>query len=289
MPVRWAGDRCSWLRIATKIEIFLTLFQMRSFGKSKLVGVRAEREFYPERKKRLGGENDPDRKREREREPSVLPGYDDDEMSRLVTKRCAGTAAGAGLPSVHPRGANFGLARTATTTTTTGVVAGEGAASCRRSVVAMAVKKWIKPDVNESTGKAVRTEMHVREGDTVKVISGKDKGKVGEVVKVYRKGLKAGRILVDDVNLVKKALKPKTTMGGEEERGKVILTEAPIHHSNVMLYSKTKQVVSRVGHKVENGKKLRYLVKTGEVLAEVPRKTRPAKDEGEGEGDTKEE
>ena len=51
-------------------------------------------------------------------EPSVLPGYDDDEMSRLVTKRCAGTAAGAGLPSVHPRGANFGLARTATPTTT---------------------------------------------------------------------------------------------------------------------------------------------------------------------------
>ena len=150
--------------------------------------------------------------------------------------------------------------------------------SCRRSIVAMAVKKWIKPDVNENTGKAVRTEMHVREGDTVKVISGKDKGKVGEVVKVYRKGLKAGRILVDDVNLVKKALKPKTTMGGEEERGKVILTEAPIHHSNVMLYSKTNQVVSRVGHKVENGKKLRYLIKTGEVLAEVPRKTRPAKE-----------
>ncbi|QDZ24577.1 ribosomal protein L24 [Chloropicon primus] len=149
----------------------------------------------------------------------------------------------------------------------------------RREVTAMAVKKWVKPQVNNNTGKAVRTEMHVREGDTVKVIAGKDKGKVGEVVKVYRKGLKAGQILVDDVNLVKKAIKPKSTMGGEEERGKIILTEAPIHHSNVMLFSKTKEVVSRVGHKVVGGKKLRYLVKTGEVLQEVPRKVQPQKEE----------
>ena len=154
------------------------------------------------------------------------------------------------------------------------------------SVTARAVKKWVKPEINQNTGKAKRKEMHVREGDTVKVISGKDKGKVGEVVKVYRKGLKAGKILVDDVNLVKKALKPKQTMGGEEqERGKIILTEAPIHHSNVMLFSKDKQCVSRVGHKVVDGKKLRYLVKTGEVLAEVPRKTRPQQEEdGVGEG-----
>ena len=124
------------------------------------------------------------------------------------------------------------------------------------SVTARAGKKWVKPEINQNTGKAKRKEMHVREGDTVKVISGKDKGKVGEVVKVYRKGLKAGKILVDDVNLVKKALKPKQTMGGEEqERGKIILTEAPIHHSNVMLFSKDKQCVSRVRHKVD-GKKL---------------------------------
>merc|ERR1712174_130133 len=138
----------------------------------------------------------------------------------------------------------------------------------RTRVVVQAVKKWIKPEVNKNTGKAVRKEMHVREGDTVKVISGKDKGKVGEVVKVYRKGLKAGKILVDDVNLMKKTQKPR--QGSEEEKGKIILTESPIHHSNVMLYSKEKQQVSRVGHKIVDGKKLRYLIKTGEVLQEKP-------------------
>lgn len=57
---------------------------MRSFGKSKLVGVRAEREFYPERKKRLGGENDPDRKRESE---SESPQYSLD----TTTTRCRGS------------------------------------------------------------------------------------------------------------------------------------------------------------------------------------------------------
>merc|ERR1712174_28106 len=152
----------------------------------------------------------------------------------------------------------------------------------RTRVVVQAVKKWIKPEVNKNTGKAVRKEMHVREGDTVKVISGKDKGKVGEVVKVYRKGLKAGKILVDDVNLMKKTQKPRA--GSDEEKGKIILTESPIHHSNVMLYSTSKQQVSRVGHKVVNGKKQRYLIKTGEVLPErLPQKTPPPAPESEAE------
>lgn len=57
-----------------------------------------------------------------------------------------------------------------------------------------AVKKWIKPDINPNTGKAVRIDVHVKQGDTVKIISGKDKGKVGAVLKVYRKGLKAGKV-----------------------------------------------------------------------------------------------
>merc|ERR1712157_166595 len=164
--------------------------------------------------------------------------------------------------------------RSSSTTTGTGRERGQ-------LVVVSAVKKWVKPKVNPNTGKAVRQDMHVREGDTVKVIAGKDKGKVGEVVKVYRKGLKAGKIVVDDVNLVKKALKPKP--GTDVERGKIILTEKPIHHSNVMLYSKDKQQVSRVGHKVVNGKKMRYLVKTGEVLQErLPQRAPPKEETEEG-------
>ena len=197
--------------------------------------------------------------------------------------RSASATLGAGFNTRPTRHHNFGsgsmsshgvASRSSTTTTGPGRERGQ-------LVVLSAVKKWVKPKVNPNTGKAVRRDMHVREGDTVKVIAGKDKGKVGEVVKVYRKGLKAGKIVVDDVNLVKKALKPKP--GTDEERGKIILTEKPIHHSNVMLYSKDKQQVSRVGHKVVNGKKMRYLVKTGEVLQErLPQKAPPKEETEEG-------
>lgn len=72
------------------------------------------------------------------------------------------------------------------------------------------------------------------------------------------------QVLIQDVNLVKKAVKSQEP----DQPGKLILTEAPIHHSNCMLYSTEKNVVSRVGHRIENGKKVRYLIKTGETLPE---------------------
>eukprot|EP00884_Botryococcus_braunii_P019383 jgi/Botrbrau1/6128/Bobra.331_2s0023.1 len=46
----------------------------------------------------------------------------------------------------------------------------------------------------------------------------------------------------------------------------IVSTESPVHHSNVMAYSKEQNVRSRIGHKVVDGKKVRYLKKTGEVL-----------------------
>ena len=53
----------------------------------------------------------------------------------------------------------------------------------------------------------------------------------------------------------------------EGETGQILRREASVHHSNVMLFSKEKQVASRVGHKVlDDGKKVRVLLKTGEVL-----------------------
>ena len=125
-------------------------------------------------------------------------------------------------------------------------------------------KRWLKADVNTKTGKAVRTGMHVKMGDTVQVVAGKDKGKVGEVIKTYRQGLKAGKIIVKDVNLVTKAIRPQT----KGESGQLVQTELPMHHSNVMHYSTAQGVRSRVGHKEEGGRKVRFLVKTGEVLPE---------------------
>eukprot|EP00252_Welwitschia_mirabilis_P021538 TRINITY_DN554_c0_g1_i1.p1 TRINITY_DN554_c0_g1~~TRINITY_DN554_c0_g1_i1.p1 ORF type:complete len:187 (-),score=40.01 TRINITY_DN554_c0_g1_i1:172-732(-) len=102
-------------------------------------------------------------------------------------------------------------------------------------------------------------KIHVKVGDTVKVIAGHEKGKVSEVLDINKKD---GTIIVKDVNL-----KTKHVSGREGEAGQIVQVEGPIHSSNVMLYSKTQNVASRVGHKVlEDGTKVRYLVKTGEVI-----------------------
>ena len=94
----------------------------------------------------------------------------------------------------------------------------------------------------------------------VVIIAGKDKGKVTEVVEVFTK---KGEVLCKDVNVKTKHVKP----AGEGESGQIIQREYPIHHSNVMHWSEEKKVRSRIGHKVEGGKKVRFLKKTGEVLS----------------------
>lgn len=71
-------------------------------------------------------------------------------------------------------------------------------------------------------------KIHVKIGDSVKVISGFDKDKTGEVVKIYRN---SGKILVKGVNFKFKHTKPNT----DNEVGEIKQIEAPIHHSNVKL------------------------------------------------------
>lgn len=102
--------------------------------------------------------------------------------------------------------------------------------------------------------------MHVKIGDTVKVISGRDKGKIGEITKIIKHN---SSVVVNEVNVKTKHKKSKA----DGEPGEIVKIEAPIHSSNVMLYSKEQNVASRVGHKVlENGKRVRYLIKTGEII-----------------------
>ncbi|CAI5991203.1 unnamed protein product [Closterium sp. NIES-64] len=113
----------------------------------------------------------------------------------------------------------------------------------------------------------------VRVGDTVQVIAGRDKGKVTEVVRVINHN---SSVLCRDINIKTKHVKGKA----EGEAGQIIQMEAPIHSSNVMLYSKQQKVTSRVGHKVlEDGSKVRYLLKTGEVLDQPSEWKRTAKKE----------
>lgn len=107
---------------------------------------------------------------------------------------------------------------------------------------------------------AVRHKMHVKKGDTVQVITGRDKGKVGEITAVLPK---KSLIIVEGVNIRTKHVKPRQ----EGESGQIVTSEFPIHSSNVMLYSKKEKVVSRVGYTfTDDGRKVRILKKTGEII-----------------------
>ena len=95
----------------------------------------------------------------------------------------------------------------------------------------------------------------IKKGDTVKVIAGKDKGKEGKVASV-----KDGKLIIEGINQVTKHTKPSQT----NPQGGIVQQSAPIDASNVMYVSKGK--ASRVGFKVEDGKKVRYAKATGEVI-----------------------
>lgn len=90
--------------------------------------------------------------------------------------------------------------------------------------------------------------MKLRKGDNVKVLSGNDKGKTGEILKVIPK---ENRIIVKDVNIRKRATKPKKA--GEE--GGIIASEHPINSSKVSIVCSKCGKAVRIGYKItENGK-----------------------------------
>ena len=101
--------------------------------------------------------------------------------------------------------------------------------------------------------------MIVKTGDKVKVITGKDKGKEGVILKAFPK---KDRVIVEGMNMMKKHQKPNSA----NPQGGIIEMEAPIHVSNVMLIDASTGEPTRVGFKVEDGKKVRVSKKTGEVL-----------------------
>lgn len=113
---------------------------------------------------------------------------------------------------------------------------------------------------NRATSTPTRHRMHVKRGDTVQVITGKDKGKVGEVLQTFPK---TSKVLVKGVNIKTKHVKPRQ----EGESGRIETVESPIHSSNVMLYSNKEKVASRVCYTfTPEGRKVRMLKKTGEIL-----------------------
>ncbi|QWD88975.1 50S ribosomal protein L24 [Polynucleobacter sp. MWH-CaK5] len=98
----------------------------------------------------------------------------------------------------------------------------------------------------------------IRKGDQVVVITGRDKGKKGTVTEILE-----GKLLVDGVNVYKKNVKPNPATGAT---GGVVDKTMPIQASNVALVDANGKP-SRVGIKVADGKKVRYLKTTGAVIA----------------------
>jgi large subunit ribosomal protein L24 len=98
----------------------------------------------------------------------------------------------------------------------------------------------------------------LKKNDTVTVIAGKDKGKTGRVLRIDEDG---GRVLVEGVNMVKKAQRKQR----QEDTGGIIEKEAPIAISNVMYAGKDGKP-ARLGYRVEGGEKVRFSRKTGETV-----------------------
>ncbi|KAG8074865.1 hypothetical protein GUJ93_ZPchr0006g44153 [Zizania palustris] len=129
---------------------------------------------------------------------------------------------------------------------------------CLKFPFPIQLKRWERKKCKPNS-LPVLHKMHVKIGDTVQVIAGREKGKVGEVTRLLKHN---STVIVKDLNL-----KSKHKKGTDDEPGEIVMIEGPIHSSNVMLYSKEKNVASRVGHKfLEDGTKVRYLIKTGETI-----------------------
>lgn len=99
----------------------------------------------------------------------------------------------------------------------------------------------------------------IKKGDRVAVITGRDKGKTGEVLRVLRKN---NRVLVQGVNMVKRHQGPtQVSAGGIMEK------EAPVHISNVALIDPKSDRPTRVGYRIEkDGRKVRIARRSGEAI-----------------------
>jgi large subunit ribosomal protein L24 len=102
--------------------------------------------------------------------------------------------------------------------------------------------------------------MKIRKGDTVKVISGNDNGKIGKVLKTFPE---VNRIIVEGVNLVKRSTRPSQ----KNRKGGIVEKEDTVNVSNVMLFDTRSNAPTRVGYKLLNdGTKVRINKKSGEII-----------------------
>lgn len=100
----------------------------------------------------------------------------------------------------------------------------------------------------------------IKTGDNVIVIAGKNKGKTGKVLQIFKS---AGRVVVEGVNIMKKHVKSRKS----DEKGQIIELAAPFHISNVMLIDPSKNTRTRVKYETRDNKKVRVAKKSGSVIS----------------------
>ena len=105
------------------------------------------------------------------------------------------------------------------------------------------------------------SKLHIKKGDTVKVITGNSKGQEGKIIEVL---VAKSRALVEGVNMVSKHTKPNAA----NPQGGIVKQEASIHISNLMVVDPTSGEATRIGRKIDEktGKLTRYSKKSGEVI-----------------------
>ena len=103
--------------------------------------------------------------------------------------------------------------------------------------------------------------LRIRKNDTVIVISGKDRGKKGRVIEVLPK---EGRVRVEGVNKIKRHTRPNPQ---RNVKGGIVERENPLHVSNVALVDPKTGGATKVGFRIEDGKKVRFAKKSGEVIS----------------------
>lgn len=101
------------------------------------------------------------------------------------------------------------------------------------------------------------TKLKIKSGDTVKVIAGENKGQEGKVTKVV---IEKNRAFVEGVNMVSKHTKPSA----QSPQGGIVKKEASIHVSNLMLVENGE--TTRVGYRMEDGKKVRFSKKSDKAI-----------------------
>lgn len=99
----------------------------------------------------------------------------------------------------------------------------------------------------------------IKKDDNVIILAGKDKGKTGKVLRVLRE---KNKIIVEGINMYKHHARPKK----QGQKGQMIDKNMPLHLSNVSLIDPKSGKATRVGSKIENGKKVRFGKKSGQVI-----------------------